>query len=143
MARDHNQLTITGRLGGDPESRFTPSGSQVCNFSVAVGNDYTNKNGDKESKTMWIKCVAWNKQAEVYKQYLHKGSRVLISGQLNTDEQGNPRIWQGTDGTSHASFEMTVRELVFLDKANASGGSDNTSKMDTAPVVADDDELPF
>jgi len=142
MTRDHNQLSFTGRLGGDPESRTTPSGSQVCNFSVAVGNDFTNSDGEKVSKTMWVKCVAWNKSAEVFSQYLHKGSRVFVSGQLVTNENGNPKTFEGKNGTS-ASFELTVRELVFLDSANTSGGSDSSSKMDTAPVVADDSELPF
>ena len=143
MARDHNVLEFTGRLGNDPELRYTPSGASVCNFNVAVGNDYTNSDGEKVSKTMWVKCVSWNKGAEVHNQYLHKGSRVFVSGQLVTNESGNPKTFEGKNGTS-ASFELTVRELVFLDSANASAsGSDAVSKMDTAPVVANEEDLPF
>ncbi len=145
MAKHFNQIIFVGHLGGDPEMRYTPNGKAVVNFSVASSDQYVNSAGDKVNKTTWFKCTAWNKAAEVFSQYLHKGSKVLVEGKLNADEKGNPRIWEASDGTPHASFEVNIAQLYFLDSANAGSSVDEDGVMDKAPKVAepDEEELPF
>jgi single-strand DNA-binding protein len=145
MTKHFNKIIFVGNLGGDPEMRYTPSGKAVVNFSVASSDQYVNSNGDKVNTTTWFKCTAWNKAAEVFHQYLHKGSKVLVEGKIIADEKGNPRIWEASDGSSHASFEINIAQLFFLDSANAGSSVSDDGVMDQAPKVVepDEEELPF
>ena len=79
MANDLNQCCFIGRLGRDPEIKYTQSGDVIANFSLAVGETYKDKSGQKVEKTEWIRCVAWRKLAEIIGKYLSKGSQVLNS----------------------------------------------------------------
>jgi len=98
-----NQFTGIGNLAADPESRSTASGTQVANFTVCCDSGY----GDKKV-TEFVRCVAWAKTAELAVSYLHKGSKVLIQGEMNT------RKWTDNNGVDRYSTEITVRELKFL-----------------------------
>jgi len=97
-----NEFTGIGNLGGDPESRFTQSGKQVVNFTVACEYGY----GDNK-KTEWVRCYAWAKLAEIIEQYCHKGSKVFFKGEMIT------RSWE-KDGVKRYSTEINVQTLKML-----------------------------
>lgn len=94
MAASLNKVMIIGRIGKDPETKYTQSGSAVCTISVATDEGYV-KDGQKVDKTEWHKVVLWNKRAEFCQNYLGKGRLVYIEGSLETqqwqDQQGNKR----------------------------------------------------
>ena len=111
----YQKLTLVGHLGGNPEMRYLPDGTAVTNFSVAVNNNYTNRNGEKVEETTWFRVSAWNKLAENVHQYLARGSKVLVEGTLQSDrETGSPRTFLRNDGTTGASFEVKAISVVFL-----------------------------
>ena len=124
----YHKITLVGRLGGDPEMRYTPSGQAVTNFSVATNRRYTTSDGNKVDETTWFRISAWGKTAEITNEYLKKGSRVLIEGRLNPDQEtGGPRLWERQDGTSAASYEITAERVHFIstraeDEASQSAG---------------------
>ena len=121
----YHKLILVGYLGRDPEMRYTPSGTAVVSFSVAVSEGF----GDKKN-TIWFRVSAWDKIAEACNQYLKKGSRVLVEGRLIADpETGGPKMFQRNDKTVGASFEVTATTVKFL-----SGAKDEQEE---------DDEVPF
>jgi len=135
------KIMVQGVVGRNPEMRNVPSGQAVTNFSVAVNDDYKNKEGEVVKQAIWFKAVAWGKIAEIANQYLSKGSKVLLVGKLVVDpETLGPKIWQDKDGNSRSSFEINVGELYML-----GGGEkkESGSILDTPPLVENDDELPF
>lgn len=135
MAKQYNKTTFVGHLGSDPEMRYTPKGKPYTSFSVASNDQYTNENGETIKITTWYRCTAWNKAAEIYNQYLHKGSKVLIEGRLNPDPAtGGPRLWTGQDGSERASFEIMVKELYFLDQKNGNGPAEASVSVDDEPI---------
>jgi single-strand DNA-binding protein len=99
-----NNCMFIGRLGRDPESRFTQSGKTVVNFSIACSE----KRGGEEY-TEWVNIVAWDKLGEICAQYLQKGSMVYISGRMQT------RKWQDQSGTDRYTTEIVAREMKMLD----------------------------
>ncbi|MCZ2076168.1 MAG: single-stranded DNA-binding protein [Bryobacterales bacterium] len=136
MSKQYNKLTFVGHLGGDPEMRFTPSGTAVTTFNVASNDQYTNEKGENVSVTTWFRCAAWGKLGEVCNQYLHKGSKVLIEGRLTPDKStGRPRIWTRQDGTATADYELKILEIHFLDSRNGNGNAE--------PSAPADDNIPF
>jgi len=117
----YQKMTIVGNLGKDPESRFTPSGSQVTKFSVAVDREWTNAADEHKSETIWFEVETWGRQAEVCSQFLRKGSKVLVDGEIKP-----LRIWTGTDGQARCNLELKADTVKFL-----------SSKNETAPVPAE------
>ncbi|MDV7398028.1 single-stranded DNA-binding protein, partial [Arthrospira platensis SPKY1] len=94
----------------------TPAGKPVTSFNVASNDKYTNDQGETVKVTTWFRCTSWGKPAEIHNQYLHKGSKVLIEGKLRPDPKtGRPEIWTRQDGSAAADFNVTVKELYFLD----------------------------
>jgi single-strand DNA-binding protein len=81
-----NRVQLIGRLGKDPESRFTPTGKKVVNFSLAVSNRWKSAEGEMKENTEWVNIEAWGRLGEVCQQYLHKGSLVYLEGRLKTDK---------------------------------------------------------
>ncbi len=111
----YQHLTIVGRLGRDPEMRYSPNGQAVTSFSVATDRQYTDGNGQKVKETTWFHVSVWGKQAETTNQYLKKGSMVLVEGRLTCDPKtGGPRIYKRQDGTEGASFELNASTVRFL-----------------------------
>lgn len=104
------QTTIIGHLGGDPEMRFTTSGVPVASFSVATKKAWTSSDGQRQEKTVWFRVSAWQKQAEIASQYLRKGSKVHIIGELE-----EPRVFQDRSGDWRSSLEMRLLSFTFLD----------------------------
>jgi single-strand DNA-binding protein len=129
----YHSLTLVGNCGRDPEMKYLDNGKAVTKFSLAVSKGY----GDKKS-TLWFTVTCWEKLGETVNTYVRKGSKLLVVGELNGDENtGSPRIWNGKNGPG-TSFEVTAKEVRFLSPKsdNGSGASEPT----TEPVT---EELPF
>lgn len=116
-----NKVILVGRLGRDPETRFTGGGQAVANFSVATDESYKDKNGERQKRTEWHKIVVWGKQAEIAQQYLKKGSLVFIEGRIQSRE------WQDKEGQKRTSFEIVANNFRMLggraDGAGSGGGA--------------------
>ena len=118
-----NKIMLLGRLGKDPELKYTPSGAAVCTFSVATSETWMDKSGQKQEKTEWHRVVVWGKRAETCNQYLAKGRQVFIEGKLQT------RSWDGTDGQKKFMTEINALSVQFI------GGAAGTQK--TTPTTDD------
>jgi single-strand DNA-binding protein len=81
-----NRVQLIGRLGKDPDSRFTPTGKKVVHFSLAVSNRWKSAEGEAKESTEWVNIEAWGRLGEICAQYLHKGSLVFLEGRLKTDK---------------------------------------------------------
>ena len=101
-----HKIIIVGRLGADPEQKYTVDGKAVTSFSVAAEN--------RKDETLWFRVSAWEKLADVCGRYLKKGAKVLVEGTLRADGAGNPRTYERKDGTWGASFEVTASAVKFL-----------------------------
>lgn len=110
MSQSLNKVTLIGRLGKDPETRYTASGQCVANFSLATDESYTDREGEKQKKTEWHNIVVWGKAAESFvAPYLHKGDLVCIEGKLQT------RSWEDKrDGSKHYTTEINTLNIVGL-----------------------------
>jgi single-strand DNA-binding protein len=116
-----NKVILVGRLGRDPETRYTGGGQAVANFSVATDESYKDKNGERQKRTEWHKIVVWGKQAEIAQQYLKKGSLIFIEGRIQSRE------WQDKEGQKRTSFEIVANNFRMLggrgDAAAAGAGA--------------------
>ena len=124
-----NKVILVGRLGRDPETRYTGGGQAVANFSVATDETYKDRNGERQKHTEWHKIVVWGKQAEIAQQYLKKGSLVFIEGRIRARE------WQDKEGQKRTSFEIVANNFRMLGgraEGAAAGG------MGSAPARSDD-----
>jgi len=123
MARGLNKVMVIGRLGRDPEMRFTPSGKSVANFSIACNRSWKNAEGERITETEWFNVVAWGNLAEVSKQFLKKGNLVYVEGRLQS------RSWQDNEGQQHKSIEIVARDVLLL-----------TDKQDNENEMEDSDD---
>lgn len=137
----YQKLVIVGRLGRDPEMRFTPTGQAVTSFSVATDRQYTDQSGKPVKETVWFRITAWGKLAETCNTYLQKGKLVLIEGRLTVDAKtGGPRTWVGQDGQTRASYEVTANTVKFLSQRSEGAGESGAEEdMDIAPA----EDIPF
>ena len=123
-----NKVILVGRLGRDPETRYTGGGQAVANFSVATYESYKDKNGERQKRTEWHKIVVWGKQAEIAQQYLKKGSLIFIEGRIQSRE------WQDKEGQKRTSFEIVASNFRMLggrsDGAAAGAGGGRSSSAD-------------
>src|SRR2546429_5356749 len=103
-----NKVILVGRLGRDPETRYTGGGQAVANFSVATDESYKDKNGERQKRTEWHKIVVWGKQAEIAQQYLKKGPLIFIEGRIQSRE------WQDKEGQKRTSFEIVASNFRML-----------------------------
>ena len=142
-----NKVILIGRLGRDPEIRYTPNGDAVANFSIATSENWKDKNtGEKKEKTEWHRLVAFRRLAEIIGEYLTKGSQIYIEGKLQTRE------WDDKEGNKRYTTEIVVNQMQMLGGKNDSG-SDNYSRhsnqnqsnqQQSKPESEDDDsDIPF
>jgi single-strand DNA-binding protein len=103
-----NKVILVGRLGRDPETRYTGGGQAVANFSVATDETFKDRNGERQKRTEWHKIVVWGKQAEIAQQYLKKGSLIFIEGRIQSRE------WQDKEGQKRTSFEIVASNFRML-----------------------------
>jgi single-strand DNA-binding protein len=150
-----NKVILVGRLGRDPETRYTSGGQAVANFSVATDESYKDRNGERQKRTEWHKIVVWGKQAEIAQQYLKKGSLIFIEGRIQSRE------WQDKEGQKRTSFEIVASSFRMLggraDAAAAgagamSGGSRSVDDAENHAAVEEvhplgpeisDEDIPF
>jgi single-strand DNA-binding protein len=141
-----NKAIIVGRLGKDPEIRYTPGGLAVANFSVATSEKWKDKqSGEMKEQTEWHRIVAWSRLGEICGQYLNKGSLVYIEGRIQT------RDWQDKEGNKRYTTEIVANIMKML---GAKGDGDSNKPMGPPPAEdysgpplpedqSNDDDIPF
>ena len=107
-----NRVQLIGRLGKDPESKFTPTGKKVAHFSLAVSNRWKDKSGETKESTEWVNIEAWGRLGEVCQEFLKKGSLVFLEGRLQTDKYEDK-------GETKYYTKVVAQTLQFLDKRPA------------------------
>jgi single-strand DNA-binding protein len=125
-----NKVILVGRLGQNPEVRYTPSGAAVANFSVATNESWTDKSGQKQEKTEWHRVVVWGKLAELCNQYLSKGRQAYIEGRLQT------RQWQDKENQTRYTTEVQAQTVQFLGAGAGAGASPGMGASDSAGDTA-------
>lgn len=142
MSRSLNKVTLIGNLGNDPEVRSTTGGNRVATFSLATSRSWNNQAGDRQEKTEWHRCVAWNSKgsqlADVVEKYVKKGDKLWVEGRIEY------RQWQDKEGQTRYTTEINVRELIMLSPkggggqdADADSGAGSRSKAATAGRAKD------
>jgi single-strand DNA-binding protein len=146
-----NKVILVGRLGRDPETRYTSGGQVVCNFSMATDENYKDRSGERQKHTEWHRIVLWGKQAEIAQQYLKKGSQIYLEGRIRTNE------WTDKEGQKRTGIDIIGSNFRMLDSrsvsvargATASGSADFDAAAPApaeheqgAPEVTDED-IPF
>jgi single-strand DNA-binding protein len=130
----YQKTIVVGHLGRDPEMRYTPTGVPVTSFSMATTRRWTNASGEPQEKTTWFRVTCWRRLAENAAQYLHKGSLVLVEGEIDasawTDKEGNPR----------ASLDLNAVNWRFV-----GGRGEGAEGPSAAPgeEPAGEDDIPF
>src|SRR6516164_194024 len=144
-----NKVILIGRLGRDPELKYTGTGTPFCRFSIATDDSWTDKNsGERQERTEWHNIVVWDRLAEICNEYLRKGRLVYIEGSLQTRE------WDDQEGNKRKTTEVVARDMVLLGSPQGSGESGGggqqrrtatagaPSGMSDAGGITDDD-IPF
>lgn len=138
-----NKITIVGYLGRDPEIRYLPDGTAVCNFSVATTEKRKDRSGETQESTIWFKINVWGKQADAANQYLTKGRQVYVEGRLSQQE------YTDRDGNRRTSLEVRATDVQFLgnrgdESGHSSAPSSAPRQASGAPSGGDEDsEIPF
>lgn len=108
-----NRVQVIGRLGRDPESKFTPTGKKVAHFSVAVSNRWKDREGEMRESTEWVNVEAWERLGETCQEYLKKGSLVYVEGRLKTDR------YEDQGGETRYFTKVVAQMVQFLDTRSA------------------------
>jgi len=112
---DLNRAQLIGNVTRDPESRTTPSGQNVCSFSIATNSQWTDAQGQKQTKAEYHNIVAWGKLADICTQYLGKGRKIFLEGRMQTRE------YQTQDGQKRSRAEIVADNMIILDRAPGTG----------------------
>ena len=128
MGASVNRVTLLGRLGKDPEVRYTTSGMAVANFSLATDETFKDREGNKQKKTEWHRLVAWDKTAQVVEQYLHKGDLIHIEGKLQTRELEK-------DGQKRSTTEIVVTNLQMIQTQGNGESNAGPSNSNSRPAA--------
>jgi len=123
-----NKAMIIGRLGQDPEVRYTQSNTAVANLSIATNERYKDGTGEWQERTEWHKVVAWGRKAEICQQYLTKGSQVYVEGPIQTSQ------WEDRDGNKRYTTEIKALTLTMLDTRGDGGMSTGAPSGQAAGV---------
>jgi single-strand DNA-binding protein len=151
------RVTLIGRVGQEPQMRYTPDGTPVTSFSVAtstkIGKERNPEcpDGWKESfngkyweLTTWWRITAWRQLAETVNQFVNKGMVVFVEGEVRGEAVNgsqNPRVWTGNDGIARASFELTARNIQFLSRREEEAGGPPVGEA--PPEGFEEEALPF
>lgn len=141
-----NKVILVGRLGRDPESRYTASGQQVCNFTLATDETYKDRAGERQKRTEWHRIVMWGRLAEIAQQYLKRGSLVYLEGRLQT------RQWDDRSGNKRTTTEINANVMKMLGSRGEGGAASGpesrepvggeTEEPQAGPPISDED-IPF
>lgn len=143
MARGINKVILVGNLGRDPETRYLPSGGAVTNVSLATSRSWKDRDsGEQREKTEWHRIVFFNRLGEIAGEYLKRGSKVYVEGELRTRE------WE-KEGQKHFTTEIVANEMQMLDskggntdfEANNNPSSGAPSSLSSTDII--DDDIPF
>jgi single-strand DNA-binding protein len=127
-----NKVILVGRLGRDPETRYTGAGQAVCNFSLATDETFKDRSGERQKRTEWHKIVVWAKQAEIAQQYLKKGSLIYLEGRIQSRE------WNDKEGQKRTSFEIVATNFRMLgSKSDSTGGGARSAAAPAGNFEAD------
>jgi single-strand DNA-binding protein len=135
-----NKAILIGNLGADPELRYTPSGAAVANFNIATTEKWKDKDGQSQERTEWHRIILWNRQAEIAKEYLRKGSSVYIEGRIQN------RSYDDKDGIKRYVTEIVGQKMQFLGGRGEAGSSGRGPSEPPPPpdnLDNEDDDLPF
>lgn len=140
-----NRVTLLGRLGRDPELRYTGSQQAVCNLSVATDRAWTTKDGERKKETEWHRVQVWGASAEACEKYLAKGRRVYVEGRISTRE------YEDKNGEKKRSTEIVAELVKFLDYGDEgelreerhAPAPQKRSEEKHGPDFGDDDSIPF
>ncbi|MBW1797075.1 MAG: single-stranded DNA-binding protein [Deltaproteobacteria bacterium] len=135
-----NKVILVGRLGRDPEVRYTPNGVPVANFSIATSEEWKDKEtGEKRERTEWHRIEAWRRLAEICGDYLNKGKQVYIEGKLQTD------AWEDRDGNKRYTTKIVAQTMQMLDSAGKGGSAQSVDERHPVeePVNIPEDDIPF
>ena len=144
-----NKWIGIGNLTRDPELKYTPAGTAVCNFSIACNERFKTKDGEQQEKVEYVNIVAWRQLAEVCGKWLTKGKQVYVEGRLTT------RKWQDRDGQDRYTTEIEITQMQMLGGKGESGsqgqqrsdrgnsGARNNPAPQEAPPFGDEDMIPF
>lgn len=155
MAGSINKVILIGRLGKDPELKYTPSGTPVAKFSLATDSSYKDASGDRQQRTEWHNIVAWSKLAEICGQYLTKGKQVYIEGRIQS------RQWEDKQtGAKRTAYDIVANQMIMLgsrsdaERAASAGAAASRSEAEAVeplppeppsgpgPEITDED-IPF
>lgn len=131
-----NKVILIGRLGKDPDVRYTPEGTMVTNFNLATDEQWRDKNGEKVQRTEWHKIVTWGKLAEICGNYLVKGKLVFIEGRIQT------RSWEDKEGNKRFTTEIIASNMQMLDSKGQNKTTEDSS-FDAAAGGSGDGNAPF
>lgn len=155
-----NKVILVGRLGKDPETRYTPSGQGVCNFSLATDETFKDRNGERQKHTEWHRISLWGKLAEISQQYLKKGMLVYIEGRIQSrswDDKTTGQKRYATDIVANVMRMLTSRAesggmshsaaaaasgATDSDFNQSGGGGDDAASAAPGPDISDED-IPF
>lgn len=133
-----NKAILVGRLGKDPEIKYTPNGTAIANFTMATSENYKDKDGQKQERTEWHRIVAFGKLAEICGEYLAKGKQVYIEGRIQT------RSWDDKDGNKKYMTEIVANTMQMLGKADDTAGpavvGESNVVSESSPV---EEDVPF
>ena len=139
-----NKVILVGRLGADPEMRYTNSGTGVCNFNLATSENWTDKQGQKQERTEWHRIVVWAKLGELCNEYLKKGRQTYVEGRLQT------RAWQDKEGNKRYTTEIVANTVQFLgsaDRTASKAPEGESAPSETTfveePAEVQDEDIPF
>jgi single-strand DNA-binding protein len=135
-----NKVILIGRLGKDPEVRYTPSGTSVANFSMATSEEWKDREtGEKQERTEWHRIVAWRRLGEICGEYLHKGSQIYIEGRLQT------RSWEDRDGNKRYTTEIVAQNMQMLSPVGKERSAEPMGQHypEEEPINVPEDEIPF
>ena len=125
MASSVNKVILIGRLGKDPETKFTQGGVAIARFSLATDESWKDQNGEQQQRTEWHNVVAWRRLAEICGQYLIKGKLVYIEGRLQT------RSWEDKEGNKRTTTEVQADKMVMLSGGRPEEGSGGRPEEDS------------
>ena len=122
-----NKVLLIGRLGQDPEKKFTPSGVSVARVSLATNEVFLDRNKERKERTEWHRVVLWGKLADLAESYLKKGSQVFIEGSLRAND------WTDKEGNKRTTIEIHASAMKFLD-SKRSGSEESYGSSYTPPA---------